>query len=72
MEYSERFELVVVKDLTKDDTFDETVKGMDAIAHTASYFNAIDSGGRPNSNRTLNAYTMSGSTVQNSSSPLYW
>ena len=63
MEYSERFELVVVKDLTKDGSFDEAVKAKDAIAQTASYFNAIDSGGRPNSNRTLNAYTMSGPTV---------
>lgn len=36
--YGERFELVVVEDITKDGAFDEAVKGVDAIAHTASPF----------------------------------
>ncbi|KAH9973392.1 D-lactaldehyde dehydrogenase [Russula compacta] len=34
--YGDRFELVVVEDITKDGAFDEAVKGVDAIAHTAS------------------------------------
>jgi nucleoside-diphosphate-sugar epimerase len=34
--YGDRFELVVVTDITKDGAFDEAVKGVDAIAHTAS------------------------------------
>ena len=37
-EYGERLELVVVEDITKDGAFDEAVKGVDAIAHTASPF----------------------------------
>ncbi|KAH9057429.1 D-lactaldehyde dehydrogenase [Lactarius vividus] len=43
-EYGERFELVVVEDITKDGAFDEAVKGVDAIAHTASpfHYNAIE------------------------------
>ncbi|KAF8270658.1 NAD(P)-binding protein [Lactarius quietus] len=43
-EYGERFELVVVEDITKDGAFDEAVKGVDAIAHTASpfHFNATE------------------------------
>ena len=36
--YGDRFELVVVDDITKDGAFDEAVKGVDAIAHTASPF----------------------------------
>jgi nucleoside-diphosphate-sugar epimerase len=36
--YGDRFELVVVEDITKDGAFDEVVKGVDAIAHTASPF----------------------------------
>jgi len=36
--YCDRFELVVVEDITKDGAFDEAVKGVDAIAHTASPF----------------------------------
>ena len=36
--YGDRFELVVVEDITKDGAFDEAVKGVDAIAHTASPF----------------------------------
>ena len=36
--YGGRFELVVVEDITKDGAFDEAVKGVDAIAHTASPF----------------------------------
>ncbi|KAH9034606.1 hypothetical protein EDB85DRAFT_995454 [Lactarius pseudohatsudake] len=42
--YGERFELVVVADITKDGAFDEAVKGVDAIAHTASpfHYNAIE------------------------------
>jgi len=34
--YGERFELVVVEDISRDGAFDEAVKGVDAIAHTAS------------------------------------
>ncbi|KAH9166716.1 D-lactaldehyde dehydrogenase [Lactarius sanguifluus] len=43
-EYGERLELVMVEDITKDGAFDEVVKGIDAIAHTASpfHYNAID------------------------------
>jgi nucleoside-diphosphate-sugar epimerase len=37
-QYGDRFELVVVEDITKDGAFDEAVKGVDAIAHTASPF----------------------------------
>ncbi len=36
--HGDRFELVVVEDITKDGAFDEAVKGVDAIAHTASPF----------------------------------
>ena len=36
--YGDRFELVVVEDITKDGAFDEAVKDVDAIAHTASPF----------------------------------
>ncbi|KAI0272958.1 hypothetical protein BGY98DRAFT_1099681 [Russula aff. rugulosa BPL654] len=36
--YKDRFELVVVEDITKDGAFDEAVKGVDAIAHTAFPF----------------------------------
>ena len=36
--YSDRFELVVVEDITKDGAFDEVVGGVDAIPHTASPF----------------------------------
>jgi hypothetical protein len=45
--YGERFELVVVEDITKDGAFDEAVKGVDAIAHTASpfHFKATDPDG---------------------------
>ena len=34
--YGDRFELVVVEDITKDGAFDDAVRGVDAIAHTAS------------------------------------
>ncbi|KAI0262299.1 D-lactaldehyde dehydrogenase [Gloeopeniophorella convolvens] len=37
-EYGDRFELVVVEDITKEGAFDEAVKGVSAIAHTASPF----------------------------------
>jgi nucleoside-diphosphate-sugar epimerase len=36
--YGDRFELVVVEDITKDGAFDQAVMGVDAIAHTASPF----------------------------------
>jgi hypothetical protein len=36
--YGNRFELVVVEDMTKGGAFDEAVKDVDAIAHTASPF----------------------------------
>ncbi|KAJ3712943.1 D-lactaldehyde dehydrogenase [Lentinula raphanica] len=37
-DYKEKFETVVVEDITKDGAFDEAVKGVDAIEHTASPF----------------------------------
>jgi nucleoside-diphosphate-sugar epimerase len=37
-DYGDRFELVVVEDIVQDGAFDEAVKGVDAIAHTASPF----------------------------------
>jgi len=37
-DYSGKLEIVVVDDITKDGAFDEAVKGVDAIAHTASPF----------------------------------
>jgi nucleoside-diphosphate-sugar epimerase len=37
-EFGDRFELVVVEDITKEGAFDEAVEGVDAIAHTASPF----------------------------------
>ncbi|KAF5363173.1 hypothetical protein D9758_008392 [Tetrapyrgos nigripes] len=42
--YADKFEAVVVSDITSDGAFDEAVKGMDAIEHTASpfHFNADD------------------------------
>ncbi|KAI0262311.1 D-lactaldehyde dehydrogenase [Gloeopeniophorella convolvens] len=36
--YGDRFELVVVEDITQEGAFDEAVKGVDAVAHTASPF----------------------------------
>ena len=36
--HGDQFELVVVEDITKDGAFDEAVKGVDVIAHTASPF----------------------------------
>ena len=36
--YGDRFELVVVEDITKEGAFDEAVRGVDTIAHTASPF----------------------------------
>src|SRR5713101_1239452 len=36
--YGDRFELVVVEDITKDGAFDEAVKDVEAIAHTAFPF----------------------------------
>ncbi|KAH8995079.1 hypothetical protein EDB86DRAFT_1209824 [Lactarius hatsudake] len=43
-EYGKRLELVVVDDITKDGAFDEAIKDVDVIAHTASPFhcNVID------------------------------
>ena len=48
--YGDRFELVVVEDITKDGAFDEAVKGVDAIAHTASpvHFNITKPDGMSN------------------------
>ncbi|KAL4253690.1 NAD(P)-binding domain superfamily protein [Abortiporus biennis] len=42
--FGDKFEVVVVEDITKDGAFDEAVKGIDAIEHTASpfHFNAVD------------------------------
>jgi nucleoside-diphosphate-sugar epimerase len=42
--YGDKFDAVVVEDITKDGAFDDAVKGIDAIEHTASpfYLNADD------------------------------
>ena len=37
-EYGDKLEVVVVEDITKDGAFDEAVKGVDAVEHTASPF----------------------------------
>ncbi|KAJ3877793.1 D-lactaldehyde dehydrogenase, partial [Lentinula edodes] len=37
-DYKDKFEIVVVEDITKEGAFDEAVKGVDAIEHTASPF----------------------------------
>ncbi|KII86215.1 hypothetical protein PLICRDRAFT_114782 [Plicaturopsis crispa FD-325 SS-3] len=37
-EYGDKHEVVVVEDITKEGAFDEAVKGVDAIEHTASPF----------------------------------
>ncbi|GJE86762.1 NAD dependent epimerase/dehydratase family protein [Phanerochaete sordida] len=37
-QYGDKFEVVVVPDITKEHAFDEAVKGVDAIEHTASPF----------------------------------
>ncbi|RPD63136.1 NAD(P)-binding protein [Lentinus tigrinus ALCF2SS1-7] len=36
--HGDKFEVVIVDDITKDGAFDDAVKGVDAIAHTASPF----------------------------------
>ncbi|KAI0690651.1 NAD(P)-binding protein [Cerioporus squamosus] len=36
--YGDKFEVVIVDDITREGAFDEAVKGVDAIAHTASPF----------------------------------
>ncbi|THU84023.1 D-lactaldehyde dehydrogenase [Dendrothele bispora CBS 962.96] len=43
-DYGEKFEVFIVSDITADGAFDEAVKGMDAIEHTASpfHFNVDD------------------------------
>ena len=74
-EYGERFELVVVEDITKNGAFDEAVTGVDAITHTASpcHFNAIDPGGTSDNNKyTLNACAVGDAVAQNSLSPPCW
>ncbi|CAK5277838.1 unnamed protein product [Mycena citricolor] len=42
--YGDKFEVVVVSDITAEGAFDEAVKGVDGIAHTASpfYFNVTE------------------------------
>ncbi|KAI0260966.1 D-lactaldehyde dehydrogenase [Gloeopeniophorella convolvens] len=42
--YADRFELVAVEDITKEGAFDEAVKGVDVVVHTASPFhlNAVE------------------------------
>ena len=49
-QYGDRFELVVVEDITKNGAFDEAVKGVEAIAHTASpfHYNVTDPDGMSN------------------------
>ncbi|KAI0342089.1 NAD-P-binding protein [Trametopsis cervina] len=42
-EYGDKFEFVVVEDITREGAFDDAVKGVDAIEHTASPFHfAVD------------------------------
>ncbi|KAI0681948.1 NAD(P)-binding protein [Cerioporus squamosus] len=43
-DFGDKFEVVVVEDITKDGAFDEAVVGVDAIAHTASpfHFKAVE------------------------------
>jgi len=67
-EYGEHLELVV-EDITKDNAFEEAVKGVDAITHTASpfHYNAIDLDGTSDSNR--NTCVIGDATAQSSSSP---
>lgn len=36
--YGDKFQYVIVKDIAEDGAFDEAVKGVDAVAHTASPF----------------------------------
>ena len=36
--FGDKFEFVIVKDIAEDNAFDEAVKGVDAVAHTASPF----------------------------------
>ncbi|CAE6433013.1 unnamed protein product [Rhizoctonia solani] len=36
--YGDKFQYVIVEDIAKDGAFDEAVKGVDAVAHTASPF----------------------------------
>ncbi|KAA1471305.1 NAD-P-binding protein [Dentipellis sp. KUC8613] len=36
--YGDKFELVIVEDITKEGAFDDAVKGIDIVAHTASPF----------------------------------
>ncbi|KAJ3823314.1 D-lactaldehyde dehydrogenase [Lentinula raphanica] len=40
-EHGDNFELVIVEDITKDGAFDDAIKGVDAIAHTASPFQLV-------------------------------
>ncbi|KAF5391121.1 hypothetical protein D9757_003042 [Collybiopsis confluens] len=48
-EYQDTFETVVVEDITKEGAFDEALKGIDAVEHTASpfHFKADDPQGMP-------------------------
>ncbi|KAJ3854684.1 D-lactaldehyde dehydrogenase [Lentinula lateritia] len=48
-DHGNRFELIIVEDITKDGAFDEAIEGVDAIAHTASPFQlaADDPQGNP-------------------------
>ena len=45
--YGDRFELVVVEDIAKDGAFDEAVKGVDAITHTAFPFSFFFNSSNP-------------------------
>ncbi|KAJ7477408.1 D-lactaldehyde dehydrogenase [Mycena latifolia] len=41
-QYGDKFELVIVPDITQEGAFDKAVQGVDAIAHTASPFHLND------------------------------
>ncbi|KAJ7057712.1 NAD(P)-binding protein, partial [Mycena amicta] len=53
--YGDKFEVVVVPDIAKDGAFDELIKDVDAIEHTASpvHFNAVEPDGESLFSRTF-------------------
>ncbi|KAG6917263.1 hypothetical protein DXG01_003210 [Tephrocybe rancida] len=60
--YGDKFEIVVVEDITKEGAFDEAVKGVDAIAHTASpfYLTAASADGKIILNESINGQLIYG------------
>ena len=70
-QYNDRFELVVVEDITKDGAFDTAVKGVDAIAHTASPFHYNSTNPDGMSNCFWMPFSCRLPDIQISSSPPY-